>query len=136
MHVFTYGSLMFPAIWQRVVRGAYRSEPAVLHDHARFALVDDTYPGVVPDVAAIVEGVLYRDVDMADIVALDTFEGSEYRRETVTVTLASGARAMAQTYVFLATHRLSAHSWEPQAFRMSRFIDTYCAKKIGGQAAD
>lgn len=127
---------MFPAIWQRVVCGAYRSESAVLHDHARFALIDDTYPGVVPHVAATVEGVLYCDVDAADVAALDAFEGSEYRRDTVTVTLASGTTIVAQTYVFLATHRLSAQAWEPQAFRMSRFIETYCAEKIGGQAAD
>lgn len=127
---------MFPAIWQRVVRGAYRSESAVLNDHARFALVDDTYPGVVPHREATVEGVLYCDVDEVDVAALDAFEGSEYQRETVTVTLASGMTVSAQTYVFLATHRLSAQSWEPQAFRMSRFIETYCAEKIGGQAAD
>lgn len=136
MHVFTYGSLMFPAIWNRVVGGTYRSVPAVLHDHARFALIDDTYPGVVSHPAQTVEGVLYLNVDDADVAALDAFEGGEYRRDVVTLVLASGETIAAQTYLFLATHRLSDQSWEPQSFRMSRFIETYCAEKIGGPAAD
>ena len=28
--VFTYGSLMFPRVWERVVQGGYRSAEAVL----------------------------------------------------------------------------------------------------------
>ena len=135
MHVFTYGSLMFPAIWQRVVRGSYRSMPAVLTDHARFALIDDTYPGVVAQPGATVEGVLYWDVAAADIAALDAFEGDEYRREDVAVSIGAGRTMIAGTYLFLARHRLSDQAWAPDGFRMARFIDTYCSAKLGGQAA-
>lgn len=135
MHIFTYGSLMFPAIWQRVVRGVYRSTPAVLNGHARFSLIDDTYPGVVPDSEATVEGVLYFDVDEADVAALDAFEGNEYRRDTVMVVMESGETAIACTYIFLAESRLSKQPWEPQTFRMTRFIETYCSEKPGDQPA-
>jgi gamma-glutamylcyclotransferase (GGCT)/AIG2-like uncharacterized protein YtfP len=132
MHVFTYGSLRFPEIWQRVVRGNYLSATATLADHARYALADDTYPGMVAQPQASVEGVLYYDVDEQDIAALDVFEGSEYRRQNVNVVIESGDLMIACTYIFLAGQRLSGIPWEPQAFQMSRFIGTYCSDKMGG----
>lgn len=132
MHIFTYGSLMFPEIWQRVVRGNYRSATATLPGFARYALADDTYPGMVAQAEAAVEGVLYYDVAPPDLAALDAFEGREYRREKVNVVIESGETVIACTYIFLAEQRLSGLPWEPQAFQMSRFIGTYCSDKLGG----
>lgn len=132
MHIFTYGSLMFPEIWQRVVRGNYLSATATLSDHARYALADDTYPGMVAQADAAVEGVLYYDVTPQDVAALDQFEGSEYSRQNVNVVIESGETVIACTYIFLAKQRLSGLPWEPQAFQMSRFIGTYCSDKMGG----
>lgn len=132
MHIFTYGSLMFPEIWQRVVRGNYLSATAMLSDHARYALADDTYPGMVAQADAAVQGVLYYDVTPQDVAALDLFEGSEYRRQNVDVVIESGETLIACTYIFLAEQRLSGLPWEPQAFQMSRFIGTYCSDKMGG----
>ena len=132
MHIFTYGSLMFPEIWQRVVRGNYRSATATLPGFARYALADDTYPGMVAQAEAVVEGLLYYDVAPPDLAALDAFEGREYRREKVNVVIESGETVIACTYIFLAEQRLSGLPWEPQAFQMSRFIGTYCSDKMGG----
>lgn len=132
MHIFTYGSLMFPEIWQRVVRGNYRSATATLPGFARYALADDTYPGMVAQAEAVVEGLLYYDVVPPDLAALDAFEGREYRREKVNVVIESGETVIACTYIFLAEQRLSGLPWEPQAFQMSRFIGTYCSDKLGG----
>lgn len=132
MHIFTYGSLMFPEIWQRVVRGNYRSATATLPGFARYALADDTYPGMVAQAEAVVEGLLYYDVAPPDLAALDAFEGREYRREKVNVVIESGETVIACTYIFLAKQRLSGLPWEPQAFQMSRFIGTYCSDKLGG----
>ncbi|ABR90627.1 AIG2-related protein [Janthinobacterium sp. Marseille] len=123
---------MFPEIWQRVVRGNYVSATATLPGFARYALADDTYPGMVAQANARVEGVLYYDVAPQDLAALDAFEGSEYRREDVNVVIESGKTVIACTYIFLAEQRLSGLPWEPQAFQMSRFIGTYCSDKLGG----
>lgn len=131
MHIFTYGSLMFPEIWQRVVRGDYRSAPATARGYARYALADDTYPGMIASPQATVEGVLYFDVDAQDVAALDAFEGSEYRRDLIDVVINSGETVIACTYIFMAEQRLSTLPWEPQAFQMSRFIGSYCADKLG-----
>lgn len=132
-HVFTYGSLMFPEVWQRVVRGNYRSGPARLDGHARFEIAGETYPGMVAasGAGAGVEGVLYFDVSPADMAALDAFEGAEYRRDVVRVMLESGETVEAGTYIYLLPQKLSGSPWMPDAFQMERFIGSYCKEKLG-----
>lgn len=130
--VFTYGSLMFGQIWSRVVRGEYASTRAVAAGHARYAIKDETYPGMIAQSGGTVEGVLYFDVVQDDIAALDAFEGGEYRRESIAVTLAGGETVQADTYIYLAIERLSESPWLPEAFQMERFIGSYCREKLGG----
>ncbi|RJF97142.1 gamma-glutamylcyclotransferase family protein [Noviherbaspirillum saxi] len=129
--VFTYGSLMFPEVWNRVVRGDYRSLPATLPGHARFVLKNETYPGVIAQPGQSVAGLLYFDVSPQDVVALDAFEGDEYRRVAVGVTLDSGETVEAQAYLYLLPQKLSDSPWLPEAFQMQRFIATYCREKLG-----
>ncbi|HYD61148.1 MAG TPA: gamma-glutamylcyclotransferase family protein [Noviherbaspirillum sp.] len=131
VHVFTYGSLMFPQVWQRVVRGEYRSSAARLDGHARFEIAGETYPGMIVRPGASVEGVLYFDVSPADVAALDAFEGEEYRRDTVRVALPSGELVDAGTYLYLLPQKLSDSPWRPEAFQMARFIGSYCREKLG-----
>lgn len=130
-HIFTYGSLMFPQVWERVVRGRYRSARAVLADYARFVIVDETYPGMVAQEGGQVEGVVYFDVEREDVAALDAFEGMDYRRDKVTVTIEAGESIAAHTYIYLLPQRFSGTLWWPEEFQMERFIGTYCAARLG-----
>lgn len=131
-HVFTYGSLMFAPVWQRVVRGKYRAQPARLAGFARFAIAGETYPGMVAQAGAAVDGVLYRDVDERDLAALDAFEGEDYRRITVRVAPDAAATLEAQTYLYLLPQKLTPSPWQPDAFQMERFIGSYCRDRLGG----
>lgn len=131
IHVFTYGSLMFAPVWERVVQGRYRCMQATLDQHARFALVDDTYPGMVATPGSMVAGVVYFDVDAADLTALDHFEGNEYQRTAVQLRLEDGTALAAQTYLFQALGRLSDQPWIPDTFALARFLDSYCRDKLG-----
>jgi gamma-glutamylcyclotransferase (GGCT)/AIG2-like uncharacterized protein YtfP len=131
-NVFTYGSLMFPAVWERVVRGRYRSAPVLLEHYARYAIRSETYPGMVVLPGMQVAGVLYYEVSENDLAALDAFEGAEYRREQVRVTTTDGGKVDAHTYVYLLPEKLSSDSWEPERFQMERFLGTYCVDKLGG----
>jgi gamma-glutamylcyclotransferase (GGCT)/AIG2-like uncharacterized protein YtfP len=131
MCIFTYGSLMFPRVWLRVVRGSYRSEPAVAHGFARFAIAGETYPGMVPRDGESVAGVLYYDVSAPDIAALDAFEGEEYRRVAISVRTALGADLEVGTYLYLRPEKLTESPWIPAAFQMERFIGSYCRDKLG-----
>ena len=129
--IFTYGSLMFPEVWSRVVAGQYGSSAATLGDHARFAVRDQIYPGMVPARGSQVVGVLYLDVDDEDVEALDRFEGDDYRREAIEVVCADGSSRAAHTYVYRLADRLLDASWEPASFAMQRFLETYCRDRLG-----
>ena len=48
VNVFTYGSLMYEAVWSRVVRGQYPWVAARLPGFRRLAIRDAAYPAVVP----------------------------------------------------------------------------------------
>src|SRR5690606_17156668 len=97
MHVFAYGTLMCHDILS-VAAGAIPppSEPAVLSGFSRHPVAGEDYPGIRRCVDARVSGLLYREFDVAAIARLDIFEGPQYQRESVTVTLADGRRELAQ----------------------------------------
>jgi gamma-glutamylcyclotransferase (GGCT)/AIG2-like uncharacterized protein YtfP len=130
-HVFTYGSLMFDPVWQRVVRGRYRSTPATLDGHVRLIVEGETYPGMIVRTGSQVAGVLYFDVDTADLAALDYFEGQDYERICVSVNTDFDGIVQAETYLYLPVQRLLDQAWEPGAFQMQRFLQTYCREKLG-----
>jgi gamma-glutamylcyclotransferase (GGCT)/AIG2-like uncharacterized protein YtfP len=131
MHIFTYGSLMFPEVWQRIVQGHYRFAPAAVDGYARFAIAGETYPGMAARAGAAVSGVLYFDVDACDVAALDAFEGEDYRRETVRVALDDGGSAEAGAYIYLLPQNLLESPWDPERFQMERFIGAHCCDKRG-----
>jgi gamma-glutamylcyclotransferase (GGCT)/AIG2-like uncharacterized protein YtfP len=128
--IFTYGSLMFPPVWQCVVRGRYRSAPAEVAGYGRFAIAGETYPGMIAQPGGSVRGIVYFDVDAADVAALDAFEGGDYRRAAVSAQLDTRANLEVETYLYLAPQRLSDCAWQPHAFQLQRFLDSYCREKL------
>lgn len=132
LHVFTYGSLMFPQVWQRVVSAEYRFARATAAGYARYAITGETYPGMIGQAGSAVQGVLYFDVGPQDLAALDAFEGDEYRRDDIDVALDAGETVRASTYIYLLPEKLSESKWLPEAFQMERFIGSYCRDRLGG----
>lgn len=128
-HVFTYGSLMFPEVWTRVVAGTYRAVHGRVEGHQRFEVRDETYPGMVARADCVVEGVLYLDVDAADLARLDAFEGEDYLRATLPV-LSDDGPYDAETYIYRLHDRLHDRLWLPEAFAMDRFLATYCKARL------
>lgn len=129
-HVFTYGSLMFPQVWEKVVTGRYRCTMATASGYARYALTEETYPGMIVSPTDSVQGIVYFDVSRKDIAALDAFEGTAYRRDTLPVRLENGDLVEAYTYIYLDESRLSKLPWHPARFQMQRFLDTYWPDKL------
>jgi gamma-glutamylcyclotransferase (GGCT)/AIG2-like uncharacterized protein YtfP len=127
--VFTYGSLMFPEVWERVVRGRYFFQPAVAQGFQRYCVMQETYPGMIAISGQSVEGVLYFDVDSDDLKALDAFEGSDYVRENVNVRLPDGSVLTAATYLYLPRERLLDKVWLPREFDLDCFLKTCCANR-------
>jgi gamma-glutamylcyclotransferase (GGCT)/AIG2-like uncharacterized protein YtfP len=124
-HVFTYGSLMFPRVWSRVVCGVYRSSKAVAEGHQRSMLRGEIYPAMVARAGQCVEGVVYLDVDAADLARLDAFEGKDYRRSPLKLRLENGESLAAETYLYLRIEQLTDTPWEPSTFDEERFLAAY-----------
>lgn len=130
-HCFTYGSLMCEDIMSAVCgTPCTRHAPATLAEHRRHPVIGQHYPGMVPAPGSAVRGVLYLDLPSSAWPRLDAFEGEEYTRERVTVTLADGRSVTAWTYVFKPQYasRLVAGDWDFEHFLLhgkARFEAAY-----------
>lgn len=117
MHIFTYGSLMFPEVWTTVVRGTYPQQPARLHGYQRCCIKGETYPAAIAaGVEDYIDGQLYLNADIEDQQRLDRFEGEDYEKVTAPVTLAEGGVVLAAVYRYRHRERLEAREWDVEWF--------------------
>lgn len=129
-HIFTYGSLMYPQIMERVCGIHLMSRPATLHHFRRSRLQHLDYPGVFAHKDAHVPGILYLDLPTPALRRLDDFEGDQYMRQEVEVEVDGGQYLSAMTYVLQAHCQTLAtgEEWDFATFLNSgkdRFITTY-----------
>jgi len=122
VNIFTYGSLMFPAVWSRLVRGAYDSVAARLDGYQRYVVLEQDYPGLIAQAGVSVIGRIYLAVDADDLRRLDVFEGDSYRRKNVHPVLANGTTLEAQSYLWVGERGLSALPWQPHGFDLEAFL--------------
>jgi gamma-glutamylcyclotransferase (GGCT)/AIG2-like uncharacterized protein YtfP len=125
-HVFTYGSLIFPAMMEAVTGRVPSSGPARLSGFTRFSLLDRDYPGIVLRDAGVTLGRVYFDVFAAELERLDDFEGEEYRRERVRVVLSAGDVVDAFVYVLRpeCSGLVNDAPWDPERFLESDLANT------------
>jgi gamma-glutamylcyclotransferase (GGCT)/AIG2-like uncharacterized protein YtfP len=129
-NVFTYGSLMFAPVWERVVVGRYVSAPAMLEGFERLAVYGEEYPVIKPAAStSLVKGLLYQQVGSQDIARLDDFEGEYYQRTGVDVRIAN-AVVSAETYVLKPAfyHIAKPAPWDEDDFArqgIRRFLQGY-----------
>ena len=127
-HLFTYGSLMFEDVWNRLVKGNYLAQKAILHGYARRCVKDDVYP-VIFQADELVEGVVYYDISEEDKVILDSFEGEYYERTEVEL-LVRDELIRACVYVLKEEHFdiIDPKPWSEALFAtegIKRFISNY-----------
>lgn len=128
MNVFTYGSLLFPAVWQTVVRGVYRSSTASVRGFRRVCVRDAHHPAlIISPYAPSLVGRLYFDVSADDIARLDHFETANYQRVSVAVNAHRG-NTVAQAYLAVNTGVLTDFDWCERTFEqvgLPVFLATY-----------
>lgn len=130
INVFTYGSLMFDAVWQRLVQENYRAVNATLYDYRRLRIRHDTYPVALPYKGSKITGVLYLGVNKVDLATLDEFEGDYYYREAVTVSTIKRELIPAEVYILKARYRhlASVCAWDSRRFKawgLKHFLQKY-----------
>lgn len=81
MNLFTYGTLMFPEVWQRIDVGEFPSKPATLPGFAIYRVRDAVFPGIVrAEPGDKVTGLVYFDLDEDALFELDAYESDLYER--------------------------------------------------------
>jgi gamma-glutamylcyclotransferase (GGCT)/AIG2-like uncharacterized protein YtfP len=119
MHVFTYGTLMFPEVWQAVVGRRFETVDGTAAGFAIYRVVDAVFPGITAaDERDAVRGVVYLDVDHASLTRLDLFEDDFYERQALRIDCVDGQRRAAEAYVVPAQNRhvLTDEPWHRAAF--------------------
>ena len=114
-NLFVYGTLLYPELWQRLVKRHYRHARAQLAGYRRPTVKGERYPALVPCRGGSVVGRLYFALHPDDMRRLDRYEGHHYRRQQVEVLLDDGRSVKATTYLFKKRYRtrLSSREWQP-----------------------
>jgi gamma-glutamylcyclotransferase (GGCT)/AIG2-like uncharacterized protein YtfP len=121
-HLFAYGTLEIPAVMYAVTGQHHPAKAAVLPDYSRYLLVNKPYPGIVPQLNAEVEGMLYRNLSPQIWQRLDRYEDNFYQRQQVTVLSRRGEPIDAWTYIVPMAHQhlLSQIPWDRRYFTKHR----------------
>lgn len=129
--LFFFGTLMDPDILGLVIGRPIDPralEPARLPGFRRVRVEGASYPMLVPDQAAGVEGRLWYGGGAEERARLDAYEGPAYRLEPVVVETTSGERVTALVYqVVPGSLRSSEEPWELAAWQ-ARFKPLYLAR--------
>ena len=127
MNLFTYGTLMFPEVWQRISIGLFPGQPAKLRGYSMFRVKDAVYPGITScDFASEVSGVVYCNLDEDTLFELDTYESSFYERLPVNAILEDGTEIECHAYIVPPSRRdmLTDEAWDANWFRIHE-LDKY-----------
>lgn len=116
--LFTYGTLEIPEVMQLITGKQFKTESAVLHDHARYKLKSGAYPAVVFEAGKNISGTVYFDIDELDIHKLDRYEDFCYQRQKVDVILDNGDKQDVMCFVVPLDKKdlLSKVDWNKKQF--------------------
>lgn len=128
INIFTYGSLMYPEIFEAVAGQSLNNKPAKLLNWRRHQLQGESYPAATPCVGHQLEGVVWFNVSAQALTRLDTFETSSYAREPVQIRTSDGAMHSAHIYRWLDLTRLLDEDWSTHTFEtqhLKHFLNTH-----------
>jgi gamma-glutamylcyclotransferase (GGCT)/AIG2-like uncharacterized protein YtfP len=134
MHVFAYGTLMFPEVWRVVVGREFVSVEGTVAGFAIYRVKDAVFPGIsAAGERERVRGVVYLDVDHASLARLDLFEDDFYVRQSLWVDCADGERRAADAYVVPAENQaaLTDERWDRAKFVASGGLEQFVRRYQG-----
>ncbi len=137
--VFTYGTLLFPEVFEAVTGRVFVSLDAAVAGLVRYGVRDAVFPGVVVGRNDRLDGRVYLDVDPRTLARLDRFEDVLYERRQVKAHLADGRTLTADAWVVPPRHagELDGVPWDPVAFRrqhLARYLEMCRAFRVEDEA--
>lgn len=116
INLFTYGSLMLPTIFQRVAGRCPVALEATLENWERVRVQNESYPAAIPSPGERIRGLLWLSLSSSELLRLDAFEGSDYKREEIQVIDLSGHSHSAQIYGWCQKGKLTNEPWDVHWF--------------------
>ena len=129
-NIFVYGSLMNDEVFSCLIRGKFKRCFATLYGYKRTKIVGKNYPAIRRSFHCKVNGILIMGLSYRHLIVLDRFEGSLYKRISVSVYTSQGKKRSCDTYFFKENyqHLLKVDEWCNDYFRdnhMVSFIKKY-----------
>lgn len=127
MHnLFTYGTLMVPAVLETITGRSFRFEQATVAGYARYRIKRQVFPGIIADANHTVTGMIYYDLDDQSLQRLDEFESHIYQRRQVRVQLTGADNTYADAYIIAQNYQLllSGDEWKLEEFKR-RHLQAY-----------
>ncbi len=130
--LFCYGTLQIPEVIQAVIGRHPRGRPAEIRGYGAFQVRHAEYPGLRPARGRLTVGRVYFGLTASELVILDRFEGSLYRRCRLAIRACDGRRRDAWVYVVKPARQrcLTPRPWSRRDFKrrcyrrfMQRFVD-------------
>lgn len=130
MHLFVYGPLFFPEVWEMITPCRFTMVSAMLDGYACLRVKGQQSPALVSLPSAVTDGFLYKDVDDEIIARIDGIHGSRYQRQNVKVMIENGDKSVAATHVLKSKyiHLVLKQTWNAEVFRknhIKKFIEGY-----------
>ncbi len=134
MHVFTYGTLMFPEVWRSVTGREFQTVEGTAPGFAIYRVQDAVFPGIIAaSQHDAVPGVVHLDVDEPSLTRLDLFEDDFYERRSLCIDCTDGVQRSAFAYVVPESNRrvLSGEHWDRGTFISSGGLEQFI-RRFGG----
>jgi len=134
MHIFTYGTLMFPEVWRAVAGWNCSSIAGSVRGFSAYRVRGAVFPGIIATKERdAVRGILYFDVSEAAVARLDQFENDFYVRQSLTIVCEDGIERQADAYVVPTDRRdvLTDEAWRRESFVASGGVDEFMARFAG-----
>ncbi len=128
MHVFTYGTLMFPEVWRTVVGKDFEAVEGTAAGFEVYRVRDAVFPGMVAEEnGKAARGVVYLNVDLESVERLDRFEDDFYERLSIEIDCSDGQRRMTDAYIVPEKNRgvLAAELWRGESFLASGGLEQF-----------
>jgi len=129
VNIFTYGSLMFPEVWEAVTGNLHASQPGSIAGYVRRCVRDVTFPGIIATGFHTdqIDGVIYLGVEQRSLELLDDFESDFYDRLPVETDIGS-----CQAYVVPESNAgyLTEDLWDPEEFERLH-LESYISRNFG-----
>ncbi|MCZ6863736.1 MAG: gamma-glutamylcyclotransferase [Alphaproteobacteria bacterium] len=127
LNFFFYGTLLEPEVQRLVLQRDVPSEnvvPATLVGYRRYMVLNASYPAVVRQPGAEIDGIVMIGLDALDAARLSIFEGDGYVAANCSVKITedeSGKDRPTQAWVFIASDRmpLTKADWSLKTWRVA-----------------